>query len=61
MDELEELERWCEEQAERERADGFSAQMRGQEILAATRIGREWAFYAAASQCRELQARRSHV
>lgn len=44
---------WLQSQAESERRAGYGAQMRGQAVIAATHIGREFAYYQAVAELRE--------
>jgi len=45
---------WLDEQARQCRRDGYAYQMDSKKIQSASMIGREWAFYRAASKLQEL-------
>lgn len=52
---LDELEEWAEEQSMSERRAGYDAQMRKELVIAATHVGREWAFMQAVARIREMR------
>lgn len=52
---LEALESWADEMAQKERTAGYAAQMRKQAVVAATHVGREWAFLLTAIHIRDLR------
>lgn len=52
---LDELEEWTQALAIRYRAEGYSAQMRGESIIAATCIGREFAMLLVVSEVRDIR------
>lgn len=54
---LDELEDWADLLAVKYRAEGHSAQMRGRQVIAATHIGREFAFQLVVSEIRSIRER----
>lgn len=52
---LDELEEWADEQATLHRAWGYASQMAGASIIAATHIGREFAFQRMVMRIREMR------
>lgn len=52
---LEELEEWAAEQAARHRSEAYVAQMGGRSVIAATHIGREFAFQRTVARIQEMR------